>query len=200
MTSPSSTSGLATPKRYTLGQYLEREERSVHKHEFFNGLIERIPGAKYHHNKIATNVVVALDKQVSALSQHYEVINSDQKIYIAVENVVLYPDALIICEKPEFWNGREDLIVNPLVIVEVVSKNTRSYDRGDKFLLYQMIPSFREYILIEQEKPWVEYWFRQDQETWKTAVCQDLNGAVQLRAVNIVLQLSEVYRHLSFDK
>ena len=82
--------------------------------------------------------------------------NSDQKIRIDSEDTTVYPDALVICEKPEFWNGREDIIVNPFVIVEVLSKSTQNYDRGEKFMLYQRLPSLKEYIVVEQHTPLVE--------------------------------------------
>lgn len=191
----------ATPGRqYTLEEYLEREKRTVHKHEFYNGYLQRMSGAKYQHNLIAANVIRLLGNAVEQLSEVYHVLNSDQKIYIAAENIVLYPDALVICQAPIFWNEREDLILNPLVIVEIASKSTRSYDRGEKFLLYQLIPGLREYVLIEQDKPKMESWFRQDADTWKTAVATGNDATLPIQALGILLDLNAVYRHITFEK
>ena len=188
----------STQKTYTLLEYLTREERTVHKHEYYNGNLRRMPGAKFNHNLIATNVLMLLSEAVRKLEKEYYVINSDQKVLVESENVVLYPDALVIFEKPQFWKGRTDLVLNPLVIVEVASKSTRKYDWGGKFLLYQQIPSFREYVIIHQEKIAVHTWFKKDATTWKTAESKDLNGSVPLQALGLELPLSRVYNRVEF--
>ena len=97
------------PKLYTLAEYLAREERSIHKHQFNNGQIIRMPGAKSNHNLIATNVTFAIKTMTRSQKNTFLVYNSDQKIYIENAHVAVYPDALVICEKPIFWNGREDI-------------------------------------------------------------------------------------------
>jgi Uma2 family endonuclease len=188
-----------TPKLYSLEQYLAREERSVTKNEFYNGIIKPMAGGKYRHNKIASNVLVELDLAVRGLKKYYEVINSDQKVYIIQANLALYPDALVICEKPEFWNGDTTLLVNPLLIVEIASKSTRSYDRGEKFLLYETLPTFKEYVLIEQNKQAVEVWFRQDEDTWKKSKTSGLETSILLRSLDVELALKDVYRGISFE-
>ena len=139
------------PHNYTLAEYLLREARVASKHEFYNGLIIKMAGAKFKHNAIASNTLSALNAALKTLEKKYWAINSDQKVYLESENIALYPDALVICEKPEYWNGREDLLTNPLLIVEVASKTTRQYDRGEKFMLYRSLPSFRpnELVVIE---------------------------------------------------
>lgn len=186
------------PKIYTLEDYLLREERSTTKHEFYNGQIIPMPGSKYHHNKVATNIIIALDKGISNLNKYYEVINSDQKVYIEAENTAVYPDALVISEKPEFWQGRTDLITNPIVIVEVLSKSTRKYDLKDKFSLYQLIPSFKEYITVEPNKPQVQAWFMQDEETWKVHKANDLSQHILIRSLGIEIALKDIYRNIEF--
>ncbi len=187
-------------KIYTLEEYLLKEERSISKNEFYNGQIVPMPGAKYNHNQIASNVVRFLGNLTENLEKTYCILNSDQKVYIEAENTSLYPDALVICEKPEFWQGRTDLITNPIVIVEVLSKSTRNYDLKDKFLLYQLIPSFKEYITIEQNRPRVVSWFKQDEETWKINRSTDLTQCIHVRALGIDLPLSDIYKRIEFDK
>ncbi len=194
---PSTSLVLKTSKQYSLREYLAKEDNSIHKHEFFNGKILRMPGSKYKHNKICSNVIRFLGNKLDEIRNiQYMVLTSDQKIYIANENLALYPDALVICEAPQFWENREDLLLNPLVIVEVASKSTRDYDRGEKFMHYKNIPSFKEYVLIEQEHFSVETWFRQDEETWKIAVVKDLQQEITLHSLQIKLSLSDIYKHL----
>ncbi len=187
-------------KRYTLDEYLAHEARSLHKHEFYNGKIVRRAGTKARHNQIAANITGALKYALRPLPRKFIVYNSDQKLYIESENVGVYPDALVVCEEPQFWKGREDLIVNPLLIVEVLSRSTASYDRSGKFLLYEQIPSFQEYVLIEQNYPRVESWFRTTEHSWDKTVQTDVNAAILLRSVNVPLSLSEVYEHIAFVK
>ncbi len=157
---------IAAEKKYTLDEYLTREARSLQKHEFYNGKIVRMAGAKARHNQIAANLTGALKYALRPLPRKFIVYNSDQKVYIESENVGVYPDALVVCEEPQFWRGREDLIVNPLLVIEVLSRSTASFDKSGKFLLYEQLPSFQEYVLVEQNYPRVESWFRTTEHSW----------------------------------
>ena len=189
----------STKKTYSLIEYLELEERSQVKHEYHQGQIVRMPGGKAKHSEIATNIATAIKWSLKPLPKKFRVYNSDLKIYIEAKNKSVYPDALVICEEPLYWNGREDLIVNPLLIVEVASKSTKTYDRGDKFLLYEMLPSFKEYLLVEQDKAHVETWFRESDELWrKTIVSENIDQNVLLRSLGISINLSEIYENISF--
>lgn len=188
------------PKKYTLQEYLQREEKSLHKHEFHNGQIVRMPGATFKHNEIASNTISALKVAVKSLATKFRVCNSDQKIYISELDKVLYPDALVVCREPEYWEGREDLIVNPLLIVEVASSSTRKYDRGDKFFIYELLPSFCEYVIIEQNKPHVETWYREDENTWKKSVKNEIEDAIVLKSLGITISLSDIYDNIEFQK
>ncbi len=191
---------ITPPKVYTLEAYLLKEERSVSKNEFYDGQIIPMPGSKYAHNRISLNTIIAIDKAISGLATYFEVLHSDQKVYIEAENTALYPDALVISEQPEFWQGRTDLITNPVVIVEVLSRSTRKYDLKDKFSLYKLIPSFKEYITIEQNKPGVESWFKQDEETWKINRFTELNQALHIRSLGVNIPLAEIYKRIEFVK
>ena len=188
------------PKIYTLREYLDREERSFHKHEFHNGQIIRMPGAKLRHNLIAQNCATAIKIALKPIRDKFLVINSDQKIYIEEIDRALYPDALVICSVPEFWRDREDLIVNPLVIVEVASSSTRNFDRNDKFFMYELLPSFKEYVLIEQNKTEVETWFRLDQDTWNKRKVTNINESIELRSLGISIDLVDIYENIVFNQ
>jgi Uma2 family endonuclease len=182
-------------KVYTLSEYLLKEEKSVEKHEFYNGQIIPMPGSKATHNQIGGNVITAINVAVKPLKK-FRVLTSDQKIYVEAENIVVYPDVLVICGALQFWNGREDLIVNPLLIVEVLSKSTRKYDKSDKFMLYQNLPSFQEYVLIEPNKVHVESWFKTADDTWNKWTVHELQKNIPLRALNVEIALADIYEHI----
>lgn len=189
---------LTAEKTYTLDEYLARESRSQYKHEFYNGKIIRMAGAKARHNQIAANLTGALKYALRPLPRKFIVYNSDQKVYIESENVGVYPDALVVCEEPQFWKGREDLIVNPLLVVEVLSRSTASFDKSGKFLLYEQLPTFLEYVLVEQNYPRVESWFRTSEHSWDKTVQADVADDIQLRSVGVSISLSEIYEHVAF--
>jgi Uma2 family endonuclease len=185
-------------KIYTLQEYLAREAQSPQKNEFYNGQISTMPGSKFKHNEISANMISLVKWAIKPLPQKFRVITSDQKIYIEAENIAVYPDVLVICQEPEYWNQREDLIVNPLLIVEVLSRSTRKYDRGDKFMLYQLLPSFKEYVLIEQNKPCVESWFQQSDKTWNKLVVNGLENTIPLRTLGVTIALEDIYENIVF--
>lgn len=191
---------VAAEKKYSLDEYLTREARSLYKHEFYNGKIVRMAGAKATHNQIAANLTGALKYTLRPLPRKFIVYNSDQKVYIESENVGVYPDALVVCEEPQFWRGREDLIVNPLLIVEVLSRSTAPFDKSGKFLLYEQLPSFQEYVLVEQNYPKVESWYRLTEHSWDKTVQIEPNGFIELRSLGVSLSLAEVYEYVNFKK
>lgn len=185
-------------KIYTHEEYLRFEEKAQNKNEFYKGLIIPMAGAKATHNEISANVVSTLKNAVRPLKNIYRVYTSDQKIRIDSEDTTVYPDALVICEKPEFWNSREDVIINPLVIVEVLSKSTQNYDRGEKFMLYQRLPSLKESVVIEQHTPLVESWYQIEENTWQKTTAHGTEGKLSLRSLGVTLRLDEVYEHIAF--
>jgi Uma2 family endonuclease len=185
-------------KLYSLREYLDRELRSVNKHEFHNGKIIQMAGGKFKHNEIATNFVTSLKWAVKPLPTKFRVINSDQKVYIKSVDKAVYPDALVVCQEPEYWEDREDLIVNPLLIVEVLSRSTRGHDKGDKFMLYQTLPSFREYVIVEQNLPKVEAWFRTDEMTWNKKEQDKLSGSIVLRSLGVSIEMADIYENIVF--
>jgi Uma2 family endonuclease len=177
------------PKTYTLHEYLAREERSLHKNEFHNGQIVKKTSSTIQHNIIATNISCQIYTLIEAEGLPFTVINSDQKIYIVVEDKVLYPDAVVVFEVPERWENREDLLVNPLLIVEVWSKSTGSYDRNDKFMYYRMLTSFKEYVLIRQNTPKVEAFYKTSETTWDIMTETNLENSIALRSLGVSVAL-----------
>ncbi len=185
-------------KLYTVNEYLALEKRAKNKHEYYNGKIVRMPGASFKHNIIAANIISMLN--AALYEKSFFVLNSDMKIHIPQLESFVYPDAVVIFEKPLFYEGRTDVVLNPLLIVEVASRSTRNYDRTTKFEYYKTLPSFKEYVLIEQTKPWVIASYKIAERTWQDTEASSLNDSIYLRSVDCTIELNRVYHGVPFDK
>ena len=187
------------PRLYTLGEYLRREERSIGRHEYFNGIVKRAPMAKGPHNIIAANVIATLKMALKAVEKQCIVFASNQKVYLPDLNFGLYPDALVVSEKPEYWDEEKLLLVNPVLIVEVLSKSTRNYDYNNKFSYYKTLPTFKEYILIEQTECKVETWYREESDLWRNTTVDAPDGKLSLRSLGCEILMTDIYEHVTFD-
>jgi Uma2 family endonuclease len=189
---------LRTSKVYTLEQYLVREERSLEKHEFFDGKILKMPNAKFRHNLIATNMSFAIKLALRGQSTRYLVVGDGQKIYIPEENVAIYPDGIVICEQPIYYDNHEYLITNPLVVIEVLSRSTQAFDRSSQFDLYKSLPSFKEYLLIDSRKYAVETRFQVSEELWRIRSMTNKRQSVSIESLGITLTLEDIYDNIEF--
>jgi Uma2 family endonuclease len=186
------------PKVYTFEQYLRREEKSAEKHEFYNGKIVKMPGGTDIHSEIGMNIGTAIKLAVRPLSIKYRVYNSDLKIRVESLDSGIYPDALVICKEPEYWQGRRDVIINPLLIVEVLSPSTQIYDRKAKFELYKELPSFQEYVLINSDTYSVETRFREEPDLWRIRTETNIDNMVALRSLGVSISLTDIYENIDF--
>jgi Uma2 family endonuclease len=186
------------PKVYTFEEYLRREEKAVEKHEFYNGKIIKMPGGTDIHSEIATNVVTAIKVAIRVLPVKFRVYNSDLKIRIEPADTGVYPDALVICKEPEYWQNRRDVIVNPLLIVEVLSPSTQSYDRLGKFELYKLLPSFQEYVLVNTDKHSVETRFQEETDLWRIKTETNIDNSVTLRSLGVSISMVDIYENIIF--
>jgi Uma2 family endonuclease len=186
------------PKLYTFEEYLRREEKAVEKHEFYNGKIIKISGGTDIHSQVSANAILALKFVLRPLPKRFSVYTSDLKIYVEPSDIGVYPDALVICEQAQYWNNRHDVIVNPLLIVEVLSPSTQSYDRLGKFELYKLLPSFQEYVLINADKHAVETRFREEPDLWRIKTETDINHLVPLRSLGVSVSMADIYEDIVF--
>lgn len=189
-----------TPRWVSLAEYVRREARHVHKYEYLDGKIVRMPYAKGPHNEISMNIGTAIKNAVKALPRTYRIFSSDQKIYFPELNHGSYADALAVCEQPEYWDEHQLLLINPLLVVEVLSDSTKSYDRNGKFAKYKTLPSFREYVLVKQDKCHVETWFRQEPGLWRETIVTDPTGHIELQSLGCSIALADVYEHIEFGR
>ena len=186
------------PKVYTFEEYLRREEKSIEKHEFYNGKIFKMPGGTDTHSEISTNMAAALKIAVRSLTTKFRIYNSDLKIRIDSLDSGVYPDALVICKEPEYWQDRRDVIVNPLVVVEVLSPSTQAYDRAGKFELYKQLPSFQEYVLIDVNKYAVETRFQEEPNLWRIRHETNIDNSITLHALGVSISMADIYEDIVF--
>ncbi len=176
----------------SIEEYFRRSDESFEKLEFLNGEIAPKLGAAFNHNLIATNVMATLH----ALLRETDLIvnNSDTKIYIPARNSFVYPDAVIVSHRAELYEGRPDIILNPLLVVEVASPSTRGYDLGRKAHYYRTLSSLQEYVFVENAEPWASSLFLHAPDSWHATDATGLGAALMLRSVGVALPLAEVYR------
>lgn len=186
------------PKIYSIEEYLAMEERSAEKHHFINGEIIIMPGGTYHHNLIIANIITALNIALEHTTEHYDVLNGDMKVFVPRLLSFLYPDALVICREPIFYENRKDVILNPLLIVGVLSPSTMEYNRGEKFYDYKRIESFKEYVLIEQKIPFVTSSFKTAEKTWTDIEAEGVSSSIYLQSINCTVDLKKIYKGVTF--
>ena len=185
-------------KKYTVEEYLDFERKAAVKHEFYNGNIVEMPGGTVHHNLIATNFAVALSIALEEKDKEYLVFNSDMKIQIPAFNHFVYPDAVVVCEKPEPYQNNNDVIINPILIVEVMSPSSQVYDQGEKFFKYRTLPSLKEYVLASQEQPWVNALYREKPNTWIDTVEDQLENSICFKSIDCEIALKRIYKGVIF--
>ena len=183
---------------FTAAEYLSMERASSDKHEFACGEIFAMTGASARHVGIVSNLVRELGNQLR--HRPCQVYSTDLRVCIDADNRYAYPDVVVVCSQPKFLDDMLDTLLNPELIVEVLSESTRNYDRGDKFQQYRRIPSFREYLLVDQERVHVERHTKQSNGTWSLSETDAIGDVVQLESVGVTLAVSEIYFKIEFDQ
>ena len=189
---------LLTDKHYyTTEEYLELEIDSQEKHEYINGEIVAMTGGTPNHNQIALNLAGALNFILK--SQPYQVFITDQRLWIPNKKIYTYPDVMIIHGKLQFQEGRRDTITNPLIIAEVLSKSTKNYELVEKFAAYRTIPTFQEYILIDQYSFYVEHYRKTNDNEWLFSEYQGENTLLSLNSIFFEITLKDIYAKVDFS-
>lgn len=179
-------------KIFTIEEYYDLEEKSHRKNEFRNGKIMLIPNTTINHNRISGNIHVWLSI-LAYEKENLEVFNPEQKVYIEAYNQMVYPDGCAVLGKIQKFD--KYAIKNPIVIFEVASPSTTNYDRNEKFRRYKSIPSFQEYVLIDQNMPAVEV-FLKTELGWVYDFYLGLEETVVLKSMDCEIKMSEIYRNV----
>ena len=189
---------MRNPKVYTLEEYLRREEKAIEKHEFYNGKIVRKPSVNAYRSSMSVNILTAIKNVLHAFEHPFHVYDSSLKIYVEPINTTVYPTSIMVSEYPEFWQDRHDVIVNPLLIVEVLSPSTRAYDRLGKFEFYKLLPSFQEYVLINSDKYSVETRFQEETDLWRIKTETDIDKSINIRSLGVTISMADIYENVVF--
>lgn len=179
----------------TAEEYLELERGSEMKHELIDGEMVAMTGGSWSHGLIIGNMVVALKTRLR--ERRCSVIPSDLRVRSSAD-VYVYPDVVVACGEPRLEDNQRDTLLNPALIVEVLSPSTESYDRGRKFEHYQMLDSLKEYVLIAQDRPRIEHYLRQDGHVWLYTEVSNLDGSISLPSLGCEVPLSEIYDQVAF--
>jgi Uma2 family endonuclease len=178
------------PRWISPEEYLAQEETSTDRHEYFNGLVYMMAGGTHNHERIVGNILVALHQH--ARRKKSTAYGSNMKILVKANGLYTYPDAMLVCGKIGFAVERKDIVINPLLIVEVLSDSTQSYDRGDKFALYRGVPTFTHYLLVHQDQPLIEY-HRKTGAGWLLTEIEGIDAVLSVDALELQLPLNELY-------
>jgi Uma2 family endonuclease len=177
-------------------EYLVIERQSEIRSEYFDGEMFAMSGSSRKHNLIVTNLSREISSQLRG--RPCETYTSDQRVHIPATGAYTYPDLVVACGEPRFQDEQFDTLLNPTVIIEVLSPNTEAYDRGEKFENYQTIESLKEYVLVAQDKPRAEHYLRQDGNRWLLTAVSGLDARVSLPSIQCELALSEIYERIEF--
>lgn len=179
-------------------KYLEIERVSQEKHEYYNGEIFAMSGASKEHNIIAKNINTLVLPFLKGKS--CDMFGSDLRVHIPKNSLFTYPDFTIICGKWETTDNEKDTVTNPSVLVEILSKSTKDYDRGTKFNLYRNIKTLKEYILIDSTKVSVEIFLKQENQKWILSEFKNLSDSFIISTIGLSLMLKDLYEDVDIHE
>ena len=188
----------ARVKKFTPAEYLELERKAEYRSDYFNGEIFPMAGGTPRHSLLQTNLTVELRQPLK--NKPCTVYNNAPRILIDQTGLYAYPDASIVCGELEFAKGHNALIVNPTVLLEVLSDSREAYDRGAKFAHYRKLKSLLEYVLISREDVLVERFQRNADNTWTLTESRGLEATLTVASVNVTVPLSEIYDKADFTQ
>lgn len=181
--------------RFTPAQYLALERKADFKSEYHNGFITAMSGASREHNLIAGNLSRKVGNQLEG--RPCEVYVSDMRVLVDRTGLYTYPDVVAVCGEPQFQDDEVDTLLNPTMIVEVLSPTTETYDRGKKFGHYRQLDSLREYLLVSQDQVLVERYLRRGQD-WLLTEFRDLDQVLALTSIGCEVSVREIYARVEF--
>ncbi|MGH9948188.1 MAG: Uma2 family endonuclease [Pyrinomonadaceae bacterium] len=184
-------------KKMSPEQYLEFERASEEKHEFRNGEIRSMSGAKRSHNLIALNTGSEIHQALKG--KNCEGYPSEMRVFVPETGLYTYPDLVVVCGNHEFQDDVLDTLLNPVLIVEILSESTESYDRGLKFQNYRSIDSLREYVLISQNRAAVEKYVKHGDGFWLLSSAIGLEATINLESIDSILSLTDIYDKVDFE-
>jgi Uma2 family endonuclease len=182
--------------RITVEDYLARDRAAAYKSEFLAGEVFAMAGASRVHNLIVFNLATVLGPQLQG--RPCEAYVSDMRVKVSATGLYAYPDLVVVCGEPRFEDAQLDTLLNPTLIIEVLSPSTETYDRDDKFVNYCQIESLQQYVLIAQDDARIERFDRVANELWTPSAAAGLDTTISVAAIGCDLPLSRVYERVKF--
>ena len=183
-------------KNYSVEEYLAIEVESEVRNEYRNGEIVPMAGGLPNHNRVTLNVASVLN--FAFKGKPYEVFAMDQRLWIPKRRIHTYPDVMVIQGQLELQPGRKDTVMNPLLIVEVLSKSTADYDRQEKFRAYRTVPNFQEYVLIDQYSQHIEHYVKVSAKKWNLQEYDETDTVVKLVTIDLEVSIADIYDKVEF--
>lgn len=183
----------AKKTRYSIEEYLEIEQNSLERYEYHSGEIFAMAGGTLNHSLLSSNIIRGIGNSLIKNGKPCRIYTSDAKIAVSDEDFV-YADAFVVCGKTENYPTNKHAASNPILIVEVLSSSTALYDREEKFQSYRYIKSFREYVLISQDKVIVEVFYKPERVAfWQYRAFNDLNEIIELKSIGVEVSMKDIY-------
>ena len=189
---------LTEQQYYSIEEYLALEESADYKSEYIDGEIFPMAGGSTNHNQIAGNFYAELN--FAFKTEDYHIFMSDVRLWIPKKRIYTYPDVMVVCGKPEYYNNRTDTITNPRVIIEVLSPSTKRYDRSKKFEAYRTIPTVEEYLLLDQNRKYIEHFSKMDHNRWSFAEYNESDETIALASVSFEIAVADIYNKVNFEQ
>ena len=183
---------------YSPEEYLHFEDLATERSEYYDGEIFTMAGGTANHNQISSNICAELN--MALRKKDFRVYIADVKLWIAQRNCFNYPDVMVIAGAPQFYENRRDIVLNPQIIVEVLSDSTEGYDRGDKFAQYRTLDSLQGYILVHQNKCHIDYFRKIAKHEWSFTELKESAAVLKLVSLNVELKLANVYDKVEFTE
>ncbi len=191
------------PYLFTVCEYLTFERTAKERHEYFDGVIYAMAGESRNHGHICTNLTMLLATQLRG--SPCAVFGKDTKVRSGPDQAHTrqglwsYPDLLVVCGEPQYHDQVEDVLLNPRVVIEVLSPSTQTFDRGDKWDRYRTwLESLEDYVLVAQDRPAIEHWHKQPDGTWQAVLLEGLKAVLQLASIGCAVPLVETYERVVF--
>lgn len=182
---------------YTPEEYLALEERAINKSEYHDGEIIPMTGGTTNHNSIIINLIANL--KFGLRSRNYSLFTSDVRLWIPETRRYVYPDIMVIQGEPIYQGNNSTIVINPVIVIEILSNSTKDYDRGGKFLYYRSIPEFREYILIDQYSHHIEQFAKNSNGKWELTEYDLEDEILVLESVEFQIPLRDIYERINFE-
>ena len=177
--------------------YLIHEAQATSKSEYLAGDLYPMVGGSANHNRIAVSLCSTLDARLDA--GRCEVFSSDLKLWVPEYELFAYPDAMVICRSVQYYPGRTDVVLNPTVIAEVLSRSTRSLDQGEKFTWYRSIPTLQDYLLIDQYRVHVDCYHKLANGRWLLTEYASLDDVIALESINVEAPMRQLYQRVDWS-